>query len=76
MLDFGQRKYSARNWEKGMDWSRVYDSLNRHLLAWWGGEDLDPETGLSHLSHIGCNIAFLIAYNARKVGKDDRPING
>jgi hypothetical protein len=73
VLEFGAKKYAPRNWEKGMDWSRVYSSLTRHLLAWWGGEDKDPETGLSHLSHIGCNIAFLIAYNSRKVGKDDRP---
>lgn len=66
-------KTGSRNWEKGMDWSRVYSSLSRHLLSWWSGEDNDPETGLSHLSHIGCNIAFLIAYNSRGVGKDDRP---
>lgn len=64
----------TRNWEKGMDWSRVYSSLMRHLLAWWNGEDNDPETGLPHVAHIATNAAFLVAYNARNVGKDDRPV--
>jgi hypothetical protein len=73
ILDFGAKKYAPRNWEKGMDWSRVFSSLMRHMWAWWRGEDKDPETGMSHLWHAGCNIAFLIAYEERKVGKDDRP---
>jgi len=73
ILQFGAKKYSPRNWEKGMDWSRVFSSMNRHIWAWWNGEDNDPETGLSHLDHIACNIAFLQAYRNRKVGKDDRP---
>jgi hypothetical protein len=73
ILTFGAKKYSDRNWELGMDWSRVFGGLMRHLWAWWRGEDTDAETGKSHLWHAGCCIAFLIAYEARKVGKDDRP---
>ena len=63
----------ARNWEKGMDWSRVYGALLRHLFSWWRGYDKDPETGLSHLAHAGCCVLFLLAYTLRNVGKDDRP---
>lgn len=73
ILTFGAKKYSARNWELGMDWSRVFGALQRHLWAWWGGENTDPETGKSHLWHAGCCIVFLIAYEERGVGKDDRP---
>lgn len=73
ILKFGASKYAPRNWEAGMDWSRVFAALQRHMWAWWGGEDLDPETGKSHLWHAGCCIAFLIAYEQRKIGKDDRP---
>lgn len=62
-----------RNWELGMNWSRVFGALMRHMWAWWGGEKVDPETGKSHLWHAGCCIAFLIAYEERKVGNDDRP---
>lgn len=73
VLTFGAEKYGSRNWELGMSWSRPYAALLRHLLAWWGGEDKDPETGMSHLWHVMCCAAFLVAYEARDVGLDDRP---
>lgn len=73
ILTFGAQKYADRNWELGMSWSRPYAALNRHMLAWWGGQDKDPETGESHLAHAGCCIAFLIAYEQRNKGTDDRP---
>jgi len=73
VLSYGAGKYSDRNWELGMDWSRLYAALERHMAAWWGGQDCDLETGMSHLWHAGCCIAFLIAYEARGTGRDDRP---
>ena len=84
ILTFGAKKYEARNWEKGMKWGRVFGALMRHLWAWWGGKlptkenflmgELDVETGKSHLWHAGCCIVFLLTYEARGVGEDDRPI--
>ena len=73
VLHFGAMKYGERNWENGMAWSRVFSALMRHLWAWWKGEAKDHETGYSHLWHAGCCIAFLIAYEERKTGQDDRP---
>lgn len=73
VLAFGAQKYQERNWEKGMSWSRVYSALLRHLHAWYEGEKKDPETGYSHLAHAGCCVLFLIAYEIRGVGTDDRP---
>ena len=75
ILTFGAKKYAPRNWELGMNWSRVFGSLMRHLWAWWNPlvDDKDPETGKSHLWHASCCIAFLIAYEQRGVGTDDRP---
>ena len=73
ILTFGAAKYGDRNWEKGMKWSRVYGALQRHLNDWWQGEALDAETGKSHLAHAGCCLLFLIAYEIRSVGEDDRP---
>lgn len=72
VLQFGANKYAPRNWEKGMAWSRVFAALQRHLWAWWKGDSKDPETGFSHLSHALCCLMFLSAYEARKVGQDDR----
>lgn len=73
IMTSGAKKYTDRNWELGMNWSRVYGALMRHLWAWWRGDAGDPDTGRSHLWHAGCCIAFLIAYEERKTGTDDRP---
>lgn len=72
VLRYGAEKYAPRNWEKGMAWSRPFAALQRHMTAWWMGEDRDPETGYSHLAHAGCCILFLIAYEKRGAGEDDR----
>lgn len=41
--EFGARKYHMRNFlmTPGMLWSSVYESLMRHLLAFWDGEEFD-----------------------------------
>ena len=82
ILTSGAEKYEDRNWELGMKWSRVFGALMRHLWAWWGGKSptstnfafgtLDEETTHSHLWHAGCCIAFLITYEERGIGEDDR----
>ncbi|MCB0512607.1 MAG: hypothetical protein KDC72_08660 [Bacteroidetes bacterium] len=82
ILTFGANKYADRNWELGMKWSRVFGAAMRHLWCWWGGKlptttnfvfgDLDTETKFSHLWHAACCIAFLISYEERKTGEDDR----
>lgn len=73
ILTFGAAKYGERNWELGMAWGRPFGALMRHMWAWWRGEDKDPETGKSHLWHAACCIAFLMAYEERGIGTDDRP---
>lgn len=72
VLDFGSRKYSRNNWRKGLKFNSVIDSILRHLLAFKDGQDLDPESGLSHLGHIGCNLQFLIYYMKNNKDMDDR----
>ena len=74
VLTDGAVEYGVRNWEQGMDWSRCYAAAQRHLAAWWGGEDTDPQTGRSHMDHAMCCVAFLSAYEKRGVGTDDRPV--
>lgn len=72
ILTFGADKYGDHNWRSGLAWSRVYDALLRHLTAWWSGENLDKESGKSHLWHAACELAFLIEYEEAKGGIDDR----
>ena len=74
VLAFGASKYSARGWESGIEYSRVFSALQRHMVAWWHGEDRDQETGLLHLAHAGCCILFLLAFTVRgQTEFDDRP---
>lgn len=62
VLTFGAKKYAENNWKKGMKWSTVIASLERHLAALKRGEDFDPESGLLHIDHINTNGAFLKEY--------------
>jgi len=72
VLTMGAAKYDARNWEKGFAWGRSVAALLRHLFAWMRGENKDPESGLSHLAHVLCNAAFLVTFEVRGIGTDDR----
>lgn len=69
---FGSKKYSRSNYLLGYDWSLSYDALQRHLHAFWGGEDLDPESHLPHLGHAAWHCLALLAFSIRNLGKDDR----
>lgn len=76
VLEFGATKYSANNWQEGtgFKYSRVLNSLLRHVFAFMRGEDKDPESGLSHMAHAGCNVLFILYYLKKKAryANDDR----
>lgn len=62
VFGFGAAKYADHNWRRKYEWSKSYDALQRHLTAWWDGEDVDPESGLSHLGHAGFHILVLATW--------------
>lgn len=68
----GAKKYGECNWEKGMGVSRLWAAAQRHLWAWWRGENKDGESGLNPLFHALASIAMLVAMRQRGIGKDDR----
>jgi hypothetical protein len=59
------------NWRKGLPVSQIASSLQRHLWAYMEGEEVDSESGLSHLDHLLWNAVALV-YNKEKVLCDDR----
>jgi hypothetical protein len=73
VLQHGAKEYSPWNWAKGMSWSRVYNAAQRHLLKWQMRESPDKDSGLSHLAHAACCLMFLITYELKGIGRDDRP---
>ncbi len=72
VLAHGAKKYGTHNWRKGMKFSRLADACLRHIYAFLDGEDKDEESGLSHLAHARCCLAFLLEYEGRRLGTDDR----
>ena len=58
---FGVKKYKdPDNWKK-VEMERYHQALLRHTLAVWDDVGArDKESGLLHLSHIACNVAFLL----------------
>lgn len=57
----GALKYGRFNWRlAGVRASIYYDALNRHMEAWFNGEDTDKASGLPHLFKAAACIAILI----------------
>jgi hypothetical protein len=74
VLQYGATKYAPRNWEKGMQGSRLWSAALRHMIAYHSGQDRDPESGLLHLAQAACNLLFLLTYHLRGMDRfDDRP---
>jgi hypothetical protein len=72
VMTFGKKKYTAHNWRGGFYWSRPLAAAVRHLYAYIGGQDKDPETGLSHLAHCCCCLFMVLEFETTKPELDDR----
>lgn len=70
----GARKYGRHNYRvSGVRASVYYDAAMRHLMAWYEGQDFDPDSGLSHVTKAMASLAVLrdATINGKLV--DDRP---
>lgn len=72
VMTYGKKKYSANNWRGGLAWTRLLAAALRHIFAYLGGQDKDPETGLSHLAHASCCLMMLLEFEDTHVNLDDR----
>lgn len=70
--EYGNKKYGdPDNW-KSVEIQRYRDAAYRHWLAYLADPDsVDEESGLKHLWHLACNIAFLCDMEARKELKNE-----
>lgn len=69
----GAEKYADRNWEKGTAWSLNFAAAQRHMWEWWGGENIDDETGSSHLIAAAWHMFALFHFMNTRPELDDRP---
>jgi hypothetical protein len=70
----GAAKYGRHNFRPaGVRASVYFDAGMRHKLAWWEGQDIDPDSRLHHVIKEICTL-FVLA-DAIMAGKlvDDRP---
>ena len=65
--EFGNRKYKDSNSWKQVEPERYRDALFRHLIAYIDNPSgKDEESGLPHLWHLACNVAFLCEMEKEK----------
>lgn len=70
----GARKYGRHNYRTvGVRGSVYFDALNRHMDAWWEGEDIDPDSGLSHVTKAIACLIVLRDSMMQENWTDDRP---
>lgn len=75
VVTFGAKKYADNNWQIVPNAEeRYYAALLRHLAQWRKGEAVDPETGIEHLAHAGCNIIFLLWFMKQKRGCEENKV--
>jgi len=72
VLTFGAKKYDEHNWRNGISYSRLTAAMLRHLAALQRGEDIDAESGLPHIDHLGCCWMFLSNMTKTRPDLDDR----
>jgi hypothetical protein len=70
----GACKYGKHNYRViGVRSSVYYDAARRHLDKWWEGEDVDPDSGLSHVTKALSCLAVLRDAMIQSKLNDDRP---
>lgn len=70
----GARKYGRHNYRAiGVRGSVYYDAAYRHLATWWEGEDIDPDSGLSHITKAIASLVVLRDGMMNNMWVDDRP---
>lgn len=72
LYGFGASKYDDNNWQKGYDWKLSYAACQRHLNAFWGGEDNDAESGLPHLASAAWHCFTMMWFMDHKPEYDSR----
>lgn len=68
----GEKKYGRYNYCKGHEASQLIAAAQRHLTAWFEGEENDPIDGQPHLGSVGACIAMLLRQQELGTLKDNR----
>ena len=70
----GAWKYGSSNWRViGVRASVYWDATFRHIKAWYEGEDVDPDSKLSHITKAISALMVLRDAMIQDNWTDDRP---
>lgn len=70
---YGLQKYGKEYSYRQVEPKRYRAALMRHLCAWLKNPfGVDEESGLPHIWHMACNVAFLIELDKSEVSNDDK----
>ena len=71
----GAFKYGKHNYRKaGIRASVYFDAVVRHIFQWWEGEDIDPDSGVSHVTKAITTLLVLRDGMMNNLWSDDRPL--
>lgn len=70
----GARKYGRHNYRvAGVRGSVYFDAVMRHLWLWYEGQDIDPESGLNHITKAMSALHVMRDAMLNDKFTDDRP---
>ena len=73
-LTEGGMKYGRHNYRvAGVRASIYFDATMRHMFSWFEGEDIDPDSGLSHVTKAISSLMVLRDAMMNDMWSDDRP---
>jgi hypothetical protein len=72
VFGFGAKKYAKHNWRKGINLTRILDSVMRHCIELQLGNDIDEESGLPHAAHAIAGLMMFMGINKDSPEFDDR----
>lgn len=68
----GAAKYDKNQWRLGYEWSKSFDAMQRHAMAFWRGEDIDTETQSPHMAAVAFHALTLLTFMDEQPAHDDR----
>lgn len=69
---YGVKKYGKKESWKDVEIERYRDAMFRHMIAYLNDpQGNDEESGLPHLWHLACNVAFLCELEKNKKDRLD-----
>lgn len=73
-LERGAIAYAPGNWKKGLNREEILESIMRHLIALFGGQEFDPDPRFltHHMGNIMCNAMFYLYHYRNKSFSEER----